>query len=133
MRISDWSSDVCSADLLYVTGVDESFSRLSSMLLSPNTATTHQKALCRFESIQPFAAQDKDFVVATDAVHAALEVVLHASVHDSDILQAFVSYVDTLGGTAHLDRALCVAGLSFVPVTLSPLQTQALATRSNVV
>src|SRR3546814_20794261 len=76
------------------------------MLLSPNTATTHQKALCRFESIQPFAAQDKDFVVATDAVHAALEVVLHASVHDSDILQAFVSYVDTLGGTTHLDRAL---------------------------
>src|SRR3546814_758703 len=43
--------------VLYVTGVDESFSRLSSMLLSPNTATTHQKALCRFESIQPFAAQ----------------------------------------------------------------------------
>src|SRR3546814_19565291 len=31
--------------VLYVTGVDESFSRLSSMLLSPNTATTHQKAL----------------------------------------------------------------------------------------
>src|SRR3546814_12350604 len=29
--------------VLYVTGVDESFSRLSSMLLSPNTATTHQK------------------------------------------------------------------------------------------
>src|SRR3546814_21175362 len=108
MRISDWSSDVCSADLLYVTGVDESFSRLSSMLISPNTATTHQKALCRFESIQPFAAQDKDFVVETDAVHAELEVVLHASVHDVEILQVFVSYVDHLGDRKGVVKGKCV-------------------------
>jgi len=113
--------------LLYVAGVDESFSRLSEMLRSPKTATTHQKALCRFETMQQFAVEDKDFVTATDLPLTELEVVLHASAKDDDILQAFVNYATALGGEARRVRALSISGLTFIPVMIQPLQAENLA------
>ena len=48
--------------VLFVAGGDGAFSKLSMMLQSSATAVIHQKALCRFELMQPFAPNDKDFV-----------------------------------------------------------------------
>ncbi|MRT29971.1 S8 family peptidase [Herbaspirillum sp. CAH-3] len=112
--------------VLYVAGIEKSFSRLETMLMSPQTAATHQKAFCRFESILPFTEQDKNLVSVKSERPIMLEAVLHASADDKDILESFSSYVNSLGGTTQVSRALCVAGLTFVPVTLPPSQASTL-------
>ncbi|MRV70674.1 S8 family serine peptidase [Duganella sp. FT92W] len=104
--------------MLYVAGRDDAYAKLEQMLLSQKTAATHQKALCRFEQMLPFMPGDKNFVKQEGEALARLEVVLHASAHDTDIHTAFLSYVKLLGGKSDLSQALTVSGLTFVPVTL---------------
>lgn len=112
--------------VLYVAGNDDAFSKLSTMLTASNTAKTHQKALCRFELIAPFSGVDKDYVHKTEQTSATLEIVLHASDNDRDILQAYVNYVEELGGSAQLERALQVSGLTFVPTIIPSTKISAL-------
>ncbi|WP_336579374.1 S8 family peptidase [Alcaligenes sp. CHO6] len=113
---------------LYVTGADESFSRFSAMLESPRTAKTHQEAFCRFESIQPFTAAEKNFLANQSMEPATLEVALHANKNDIDIIEAFSNYVESLGGTAYLDRALNISGLTFLPISIAPTLAEDIAT-----
>ncbi|TWI69123.1 subtilase family protein [Pseudoduganella lurida] len=101
---------------LYVAGTDRSFERLSEMLQSSRTAQTHQKAFCRFELMQRFTAHDKNLTGAVAANLPLLEVVLHASAEDSDIVKAFEVYAESLGGVVETSRALVVSGLTFIPV-----------------
>lgn len=112
--------------VLYVAGKDDAFSKLSTMLTASNTAKTHQKALCRFELIAPFSGADKDYVHKTEQTSATLEIVLHASGNDRDILQAYANYVEELGGSAQIERALQVSGLTFVPTIIPSKQIAAL-------
>ncbi|MCD2516784.1 hypothetical protein LQ564_10735 [Massilia sp. G4R7] len=103
---------------LYVAGSDDAFRRLADMLFSTRIPQTHQKAFCRFELVQPFAASDKNYVDETISNRPTLEVVLHASAQDGDIVKAFARYAESLGGVADIARALIVSGLTFVPVRL---------------
>ena len=112
---------------LFVAGPDEAFVRLKQLLFSSQTSQTQQKAFCRFEMMQEFAAADKNFAKQVDQVHASLEVVLHAAFQDSDIVKAFATYVESLGGVAEISRALNVSALTFVPVRLPVSKAQELA------
>lgn len=108
--------------VLYVAGSDDAFSKLSTMLITSNTAKVHQKAFCRFELIDPFSGADKDYVRKTDQNSVTLEIVLHASSNDGDILSAYVNYVEEIGGSAQLERGLQVSGLTFIPTTIPTAQ-----------
>lgn len=104
---------------LYVAGTEQSFNRLSDMLQSSRTPQTHQKAFCRFELMQQFTAQDKNLSGESKANMPLLEVMLHASVQEADIVKAFELYTKSLGGVAEISRALAVSGLTFIPVRIS--------------
>jgi hypothetical protein len=106
--------------MLFVAGDDAAFGRLGTLLRSQATPFVHKQALCRIELIQTFTGQDKNLVRTNDEEAKALEVVLHASRTDGDIVSAFKQFVDSLGGQADIGRALVVSGLTFVPVTLPP-------------
>lgn len=112
---------------LYVAGDDRAFARLADMLDSTTTAKTHQLAFCRFELMQEFSAVDKDLVAKSPEVQPLVEVVLHASVEDVDILRAFEAYVDSLNGVAEVGRAIVVSGLTFIPVRIAPASARNLA------
>jgi hypothetical protein len=112
---------------LYVAGNDRAYARLADMLQSTKTAQTHQLAFCRFELMEQFSATDKDLVAQSTAGQPLLEVVLHASAEDSDIVQAFTAYVESLEGVADIGRALVVSGLTFVPVRIATATVRDLA------
>lgn len=112
---------------LYVAGPDEAFLHLKEMLFSPQISQTQQKAFCRFELMQEFAPGDKNFVKLAEPAQASLEVVLHASAQDGDIVEAFAGYVEELGGVAEVSRALCVSALTFIPVRLAATRAHELA------
>lgn len=122
----DSTTEATFTAMLYVAGTDADFLKLSTMLDSPGTAKVHQDALCRFENMQPFLAYDKDLINEKNQAVTCLEVVLHASAQDSDILHSFTRYAATLGGMVRTDRVLCVSGLTFVPVMLPSSQATAL-------
>jgi len=105
--------------MLFVAGTDQAFDRLAALLRDPSTPKTHKQALCRLELIEPFKAEDKNLIHNTELTTARLEVVLHATKDDSDIVKAFADYVASLQGYADTSRALVVGGLTFVPVTLA--------------
>lgn len=112
---------------LYVAGNEGAFSRLANMLQSSRTAQTHQLAFCRFEMMETFSAVDKDLVSKSVDSKPLLEVVLHASEGDKDIVGAFAEYVASLEGSVDIARALVIAGLTFVPVRIAPTAARALA------
>lgn len=112
---------------LYVAGDEHAFERLADMLYAPKIPQTHQKAFCRFEMMQSFAAVDKDYVSESASNQSLLEVVLHASAEEGDIVQAFASYVKSLGGEAESNRALVISGLTFVPVRIAATLARELA------
>ncbi|WP_348692740.1 S8 family peptidase [Duganella fentianensis] len=112
---------------LYVAGDDGAFTRLANMLQSSRTAQTHQLAFCRFEMMETFSAKDKDLVTRPADSKPLLEVVLHASEGDNDIVDAFAEYVASLDGTVDVARVLVISGLTFVPVRIDPNAARALA------
>jgi hypothetical protein len=116
---------------LFVAGHENSFIKLSKMLESTKVAT-HLDAFRKFELVSPFAATDKIFISPTNANVVKLEVALHASLQDKDILNAFSKYVEYLGGAADIRRSLSVAGLTFVPIQLSGDKVEPLAEFSFV-
>ncbi|WP_312488425.1 S8 family peptidase [Massilia timonae] len=116
---------------LFVAGTEESVQKIRRLLLE-SRVVAHQDALLRFERIAPFASCDKVYVNGDAAPAHLMEVVLHATQHDAYILDAFAEYVAELGGEAQTQRAIAVAGLTFVPVAIAPNRAEALASFSFV-
>lgn len=116
---------------LFVAGHENSFIKLSKMLESTKVAT-HLDAFRKFELVNPFDATGKILVSPTNSSVMRLEAVLHASLQDEDILNAFSKYVEYLGGAADIKRSLVVAGLTFVPIQLPGDKVESLAEFSFV-
>lgn len=111
---------------LFVAGQDGAFLKLAEMLKSPDTGKGLQDALRRLELIKPYAASEKNKMPDIVGDKIRLEVVLHASAADKDIVQAFAHFTATLGGKVDLDSTLVVSGLCFVPVILPATQVNTL-------
>ena len=94
---------------LFVAGSEAAVSKLYQQLRTSKVAS-HQEALRRFEQVAPFSARDKLFIQGDAPDTVLIQVALHASKDDGDILDAFVQYVASLGGEAQAKRALSVAG-----------------------
>ncbi|MYN47721.1 S8 family serine peptidase [Pseudoduganella sp. FT93W] len=104
---------------LFVAGTDSEFDTLRSFLFTPGTPKTHQDALRRLELISSFSAAEKNLLPSEAQGKVLLEVVLHASQQDADIVAMFIAYVTALGGEADHERKLVVSGLTFMPVRLA--------------
>ena len=111
---------------MFVAGRDAAFAKLYQCLRSSRVAA-HQDALRRLELVESFSPKDKLFVQETNKETLSIEVVLHATSDDSNILALFGKYIASLGGEAYVKRALCVAGLTFLPVSISKDQVEAVA------
>lgn len=116
---------------LFVAGREENFIQLSQ-ILDTSMVATHVDALRKFEIINPFTATDKIFVQPTEETKVSLEVALHASAQDQDILNEFSNYLESLSGNADVKRAICVAGLTFIPVQVPHDNVELLAKFSFV-
>jgi hypothetical protein len=102
---------------LFVAGTETSLQKLSRFLSSSNVVS-HQMALQRFEKVAPFSAQDKVISNGIGEGSVTLEVALHASREDDDIVVMFSKYVNALGGEALKKFSIVIAGLTFVPVRI---------------
>lgn len=112
---------------LFVAGKAEGFRELYSNLLSPSLSVASQQVLCRFELIASVAAKDKLFINEPLKMNSLVEVALHASKTDVDILASFNEYIVSLGGEADTKRAIVVSGLTFLPVLIPEEKIEAVA------
>jgi hypothetical protein len=103
---------------LFVAGTEASVVKLRQFLLQ-SQVVAHQDALRRFEHVASFINRDKVLIRDDAPKDILIEVALHASKGDTDIVTAFGQFVAMLGGEAQTRRALCVAGLTFVPVAIA--------------
>lgn len=111
---------------LFVAGDEAAVFKLYQFLRS-SQVNAHQEALRRFELVSSFSANEKLFIRSENDNYISVEVALHASKNDTYILSAFGTYAASLGGEAQLDRAIFVAGLTFLPVTIQKNQAEKLA------
>jgi hypothetical protein len=77
-------------------------------------------------SISSFEGSEKNYLGNDVHGEVRLEVVLHASAEDQDIVGAFVHYVGLLDGIVDAQRRLVVSGLTFMPVYLAADKVDAL-------
>jgi hypothetical protein len=73
---------------LFVAGNDSAFIKLTN-LLRQSSVKTYTEALRRFELVSNFSAKDKLYIQGQPKEIVTVEVVLHASKEDGDILKAF--------------------------------------------
>lgn len=104
--------------VLFVAGRNQDFDQMDRLLGSQRTAKVHQNALRKLELITSFSAIEKNYLDHEVRGETRLEVVLHAAKEDNYIIEAFIDYVDSLGGKADTQRMLFVSGLTFMPVYL---------------
>jgi hypothetical protein len=101
--------------VLIVAGTEANINKAASLLNSNKTSNAIKEDFCRIESIAPFLPKDRK--LGLDMVHfnGWLEVVLHATLGDDDIKQAFFETVHGKGGEVNLERARSIGGLTFMP------------------
>lgn len=111
---------------LFVAGNDSAFIKLAN-LLRQSSVKAYTEALRRFELVSNFSAKDKLYIQGQSKEIVIVEVVLHASKDDGDILNAFGEYAASLDGDAQTKRAICVSGLTFLPVVIAKESVEKLA------
>jgi hypothetical protein len=111
---------------LFVAGNDSAFIKLTN-LLRQSSVKTYTEALRRFELVSNFSAKDKLYIQGQPKEIVTVEVVLHASKEDGDILKAFEEYATSLDGDAQTRRAISVSGLTFLPVVIAKERIEELA------
>lgn len=102
--------------VLIVAGTAEKFDLTSQLLQSSTTPRTTQAQFARLERIEPFEASDRKKGLDLARFDGWAEVVLHANLTDSDILDAFVSLTSQLGAEVDSRRARTIGGLTFLPL-----------------
>lgn len=117
---------------LLVAGELDAFEHLD-LLLMQSQAVGIRRDLSRIEDIAMMESADRIRSIRPlkDGT-VLLEAVLHASAADEDILGAFGKWAGECNGEADLRRAICVDGLTFLPVRLPQENVQALGVFSHV-
>ncbi|MDR5771009.1 MULTISPECIES: S8 family peptidase [unclassified Caballeronia] len=120
------------APVLFVAGSVENFAAMETGLKSKSLPAVFQNDFRKIETLDVYSAQRKIKWIGEGASLASLEVVLHASHHQSYIHDAFVQWAEEFGGEVYIDKAVFVPGLTFLPIKIGRDQVSAVAEFSFV-
>lgn len=105
---------------IFVSGTADDFQRMDDTLGDRHAGTGRQEQLARIELIHEYEAIEKLRLSADSRWPDHAHVTLHANETDTDIIVAFRTVVESLGGRI-LDRGFrSVTGLTFAAVQLPP-------------
>lgn len=130
-RVKNADQPMLTAELL-VAGSVASFNRFDQLLMQ-SSAVGVQQSMGRIESIALMSAQDRvrRLTPLSDG-SVMLEVVLHASDEDKDIITHFAEWVRLCDGRADLGRRISVDSLTFLPVQVPLSKVNRVADFSHV-
>ena len=106
---------------IYVSGTKEQYKKMLESVIGAELKQTILEKIQTIESISMFSGFEKikNIVNIVDKSGALkLEVVIHASEQDQLILESFITYLESLGGKADINKAKVVGGLTFISVYL---------------
>ncbi|WP_242890210.1 S8 family peptidase [Stenotrophomonas maltophilia] len=102
--------------VLLIAGTAEAFGRMNSLLNSASSPNATKVDITRVEAIEPFLPIDRKRGLDLANLDSWTEVVLHASLGDEDIRNAFYDLAENAGAFLKRDRARTIGGLTFLPV-----------------
>lgn len=97
----------------FIAGLESNFDEWFK-LLDSNFISKPLDKIVTIEKLSALTGQDKLKGIFDENQHV-FEIVLHND-HDSDMVDLFVEYVESIGGEIHLNRVRSVDGLTFVPI-----------------
>jgi hypothetical protein len=112
---------------IFVSGTAESFEAMDNGLLSRYTPAGRQEQFARIELIEAYQSDEKLRISPDTRWPDYIHVTIHATEADADILSAFKSLVEDLGGKISGRGFRFVPGLTFVAVHIAPERVAQLA------
>ncbi len=117
---------------IYVSGTIEKYQKLMADVASGNIDGVTLNSIRTFENILNVERAEKIKHLSEGSDTLRLEVVIHASQQDGNVLEDFKKYVHFLNGTFEDTRVKVVGGLTFAPVQISKDHAEQLADFSHL-
>jgi hypothetical protein len=114
-----------SSSCLYISGTQGAFEAFLSHLDEGDFPVGVKNDIIKLEDISFYESSEK--IKSVDKNVKWLDVALHATSDDVDIVKSFSTYVKSLNGLADTKRRIVVGGLTFLPVKISYNQIDKLA------
>ncbi|WP_228131559.1 S8 family peptidase [Acinetobacter baumannii] len=110
--------DIAVTSCIYVSGKKTDYQKMLKDVEENNLDQTTLDFIRTIERVDIFTSEEKIKNLDPTRQINKLEVVIHASQEEESILEAFLKYVDKLGGNAEKNKSKFVGGLTFLPVTI---------------
>lgn len=120
------------ASCVFVSGEKSQYRTLLSDLISSSLSRPSEDILRTLERVEYFDASEKVKNIDISGDNLNLEVVIHASIDDDDVLRAFNDFASLNGGILKREKAKIVGGLTFLPVSIPRGKEQVLAKFSQL-
>ena len=120
------------ASCLYIAGEKDSFNNFLDYIGEGQLTDSLLNQLRTFETIDLFPGKEKIKFIAPEPAVKRLEVVLHASQSDKEVVSDFLDYLSSLGGATEERLMKCVGGLTFLPAMLNAGLEEKLAEFSHL-
>lgn len=117
---------------IFVSGTAEDFQSMDAKLRDEGTPSGKQEQFARIELIDPYGNDEKLRIRDDSKWPDYIHVTLHAHETDADILGAFRSLVEELGGIVTTRGLRFVPGLTFATVKIQANQVAELAKFSRI-
>lgn len=110
--------DIAVTSCIYVSGKKSDYQKMLQDVEESRLDQTALDFIRTIERVDMFKSEEKIKNLDPTREVNKLEVVIHASEDEDTILEAFLKYVDKLGGNAEKNKSKIVGGLTFIPVTI---------------
>lgn len=120
------------ASCIYVSAPKESYRSMLDLLKEDDIDESILKALQTFEDIDSFTAIEKIKHISNDEENLNLEIALHASKDDRNIITSFIDYIESNGGIVEQKKIKTVGGLTFLPATIEKGKEEKIAAFSHL-
>lgn len=117
---------------VYVAGTKAQYKNMLHELTNGEIEESILQLIRTIEEINLFEAEEKIKNLDGSNNVYRLEVVIHASSNENNIISAFNNYVSNLGGKSELEKVKNVGGLTFLPVTINRGSEKKLAEFSHL-
>lgn len=116
----------------FISGTKAQYRNLLDSLENNNLKESMLKQLRTFENVEYFNGKEKIKGLLPQEQESKLEVALHASKSEMNIIDSFDAYTQNLGGKIEKNKSKTVGGLTFIPVTVNKGDEEKLANFSHL-
>ncbi|HGX3400679.1 MULTISPECIES: S8 family peptidase [Acinetobacter] len=110
--------DIAVTSCIYVSGKKTDYQKMLKNVEENDLDQATLDFIRTIERVDIFTSEEKIKNLDPTRQINKLEVVIHASQEEESILEAFLKYVEKLGGNAEKNKSKFVGGLTFLPVTI---------------